>query len=158
MDELIKNLMNTPENTNPNVLRGQLQKLAGSDGNSNSKLTRNGALANLFSADDFDSDALFEKILVGGASVVLSFSFQGANFSGPIFAERGFFSFQKSNVLYASGASEIQDVQIDWDQTESAAAKMLRSGQIVDMGAYLSQIQGTLTIYYHPMPDVAGFE
>ena len=32
MDELIKNLMNTPENTNPNVLRGQLQKIAGSDG------------------------------------------------------------------------------------------------------------------------------
>lgn len=30
MDELINNLMNTPENTNPNVLRGQLQKIAGS--------------------------------------------------------------------------------------------------------------------------------
>lgn len=32
MDELIKNLMNTPENTNPNVLRGQLEKLAGAGG------------------------------------------------------------------------------------------------------------------------------
>ena len=34
MDELIKNLMNTPENTNPNVLKGQLQKLAGTGGTS----------------------------------------------------------------------------------------------------------------------------
>lgn len=32
MDELIKDLMNTPENTNPNVLRGQLEKLAGAGG------------------------------------------------------------------------------------------------------------------------------
>lgn len=32
MEELIKNLMNTPENTNPNVLRGQLEKLVGSSG------------------------------------------------------------------------------------------------------------------------------
>ncbi len=32
MDELINNLMNTPENTNPNVLRGQLEKLAGTGG------------------------------------------------------------------------------------------------------------------------------
>lgn len=32
MDELINNLMNTPENTNPNVLRGQLEKLTGTGG------------------------------------------------------------------------------------------------------------------------------
>lgn len=32
MEELIKNLMNTPENTNPNVLRGQLEKISGAGG------------------------------------------------------------------------------------------------------------------------------
>lgn len=32
MDELINNIMQSPENTNPNVLRGQLEKIAGSGG------------------------------------------------------------------------------------------------------------------------------
>ena len=39
MEEIINNVMQSPENTNPNVLRGQLQKIAQNSGNSPIRVT-----------------------------------------------------------------------------------------------------------------------
>ena len=56
MDELIKNLMNTPENTNPNVLRGQLQKIAGSGGGVSSYKDLTDAPVNIVERPSYSQD------------------------------------------------------------------------------------------------------
>lgn len=148
MEEIINSVMQSPENTNPNVLRSQLQNIGGGsgDGDPNTQQTIIGTMANPWG--DVSYSELAAALHNGNAHANIG---NTAEYF-PLLSNNGS-SIYTSKASIGATIADFTAAEIKWNDNGSVKyLRLIEDDQYQDYTAYAAEIQTILTIYWHPMP------
>lgn len=153
-NDIIKYVMDTPENTNPSVLNSMLEEMeSGSGGNSNYVETIEGTLANPWGS--VDPAALYAQLQDGEVSVLLNITVPSegrATFLPSPTSDWWWFS---AVITYDPDSHVVtQAMYLEYLVSgELNLGYLYKDGTATDMSGLAARFPTILTIIHHPLPN-----